>query len=155
MLGRISNNLTYFSKLLIYQTITAPHFNYCSTIFLLLSKSELDTLQKKQNQAMSIILRASRYTSISSMLQQLNILSVRQTVILDSLTFVFRLLHSLLPLHLLDHCRFVSDIHSYNTRSSDDLYRSVQVLTQQPHFHVLKRETKLTKPKLPWLLLVP
>jgi len=124
MLGRISHNLTYFSKLLIYQTIIAPHFNYCSTILFLLSKSELDTLQKKQNQAMRIILRASRYTSISSMLQQLNILSVRQTVILDSLTFVFKMLHNLLPLHLLDHCRFVADIHNYNTRSSDDLYVS-------------------------------
>ena len=42
----------------------------------------------------------------------------------NPVTFVFKLLHDLLPLYLLDHCRFVSDIHSYNTRSNDDLYVS-------------------------------
>lgn len=51
-------------------------------------------------------------------------LSVKQTVTLGTMMFVYKLLHGMLPAHLLDQCAFVRDIHNYNTRSCNNFYVS-------------------------------
>lgn len=124
MLRRIGQNLTQYTKHVIYQTIISPHFSYCSTVLFLLSKTELDVLQRKQNQALRTILKASRYTNIKSMLRQLNLLGVRQMIVLNTMVFIYKMLHGMLPAHLLDHCKFVRDVHEHNTRSCNDFYVS-------------------------------
>lgn len=58
--GRISNKLNKSTRLLVYNTIIAPHINYCSTILFLSDKSHIHRIQKLQNKCMRIILRKKR-----------------------------------------------------------------------------------------------
>lgn len=122
LLRRINQDLSSWTKKSIYQSIIAPHFNFCSTILFLLSDSEISILQKKQNQAMRIILKCSRYTRIKDMLESTNFLSVRQTIMLNTMVFIFKMLHELLPRHLIENCVHVRDIHNHNTRIKDNFY---------------------------------
>lgn len=122
LLRRIGKDLTPWARSTIYKTIILPHLNFCSTILFLLNNSELDILQKKQNIAMRFILGCDRRTNRKIMLDNLNFLSVRQVIILNTMVFIYKLLHRMLPEHLLDNCTFVRDVHDYNTRSRDNLY---------------------------------
>lgn len=88
----------------------------------MMNSSEFDGLQKVQNRALRIILSCSRYTRISSMLETTNVLSVRQTVTYNTLIFIYKMLNGKLPDHLLSNCKFVSDVHKYNTRSTNNFY---------------------------------
>lgn len=122
LLGRIGQDLTVWAKRTIYESIIKPHFNYCSSILFLLSNKEINILQKKQNWAMRIVLKCSKYTSVKLMLDQLNILSVRQMIMLNTMIFIFKIINNLLPPHLLENCTFVYQIHNYNTRSLNSFY---------------------------------
>jgi len=66
---RISENLTVYE--VIYKTIIAPLFEYCSPIILSLSDNNMKYLQKLQNKGMRIILRYNNRTRIEDMLETL------------------------------------------------------------------------------------
>lgn len=122
LLGRIGQNLSSWTRKTIYQSIIKPHFSYCSSILFLCSNKEINDLQKKQNQAMRIILRCNKYSRIQWMLNCLEMLSVRQMIYLNTMLFIFKLLHGLMPTHLLNMCKFASDVHDYNTRYRNNFY---------------------------------
>jgi ABC-type transport system substrate-binding protein len=56
-LARIGKYLTKWTKQLIYETIIAPHYEYCLSIFLSANENDITRLQKLQNKAMRIILK--------------------------------------------------------------------------------------------------
>lgn len=60
----LGHDLTLWTRKTIYESIIQPHFRYCSSILLLCSNKEISDLQKKQNQAMRILLRCNRHTKI-------------------------------------------------------------------------------------------
>ena len=122
VLNRISKNLSSWTRLTIYKSIIAPHLYFCSTLLFLMNNTDLDILQKRQNRALRIILGCNRYAHRIDMLQATNLLSVRQTIVYSSMIFVYKMLNSLLPNHLLKYCTFVRDIHEYDTRSRDNFY---------------------------------
>ena len=119
---RISNNLSTWTKLLIYKTIILPHFTYCPTILFTLYNNELNMLQVKQNIALRIILNSDIYTRINFMLDSLHLLSVKQNLMLNVFIFLFKLLNNMLPQHLLQFCTFVYEVHEYHTRNRDHFY---------------------------------
>lgn len=121
-MGRIGNNLSAWSKLVIYKTIILPHLNYCATVLFLFNNSEINALQKKQNQSMRVILGCNRYTSIKYMLKETKLLSVRQTIFLNSMIFIYKVKHSLLETELLSEIDYVENIHEYDTRSRGNFY---------------------------------
>lgn len=137
VLGRMRKTLSQWSKTTLYKTLIMPHFNYCPTILLLLNESEIETMQKRQNQALRIILDTSRYANIKSMLNTIGILSVRQSIYLNTLIFIFKMIHGLLPRHLLENCVSVRTIHNYETRNADNFYiRTVPRTSDQKNlFH--------------------
>lgn len=117
VLGRMS-----WAKLTVYKTIIAPHFYFCSTLLFLMNNSDIETLQKKQNRALRIILGCNRYTKRVDMLNCTNLLSVRQTITYNTMTFIYKMVNYLLPDHLLSNCTFVKDMHEHNTRSRNNFY---------------------------------
>lgn len=121
-LNRISYFLSEWSKLLVYKTIIAPHFVYCSTISFMFNNDELYNLQKIQNRAVRSILNCNSHTSIRFMLSQVDVLSVKQIIMLNVLIFLFKMLNNMLPAHLLEYCLLVHDIHEYNTRNNQNFY---------------------------------
>lgn len=122
VLGRVSHSLSYWTRMTIYKSIIAPHFYFCSTLLFLVNKSEVDALQRKQNKALRIVLGCNRYTSGNTLLDTTNLLSVKQVITLNTMVFIYKMVHELLPKHLLDRCKFVRDMHGYDTRSRNNFY---------------------------------
>lgn len=121
-LRRISKDVSVFTRLTIYKSIVAPHFEYCSTLLLYLNNNELQVLQKLQNKAMRVILQCTRYTPINNMLQILNFMNVRQRILLRTLQYVYKIKNFTLPNYLCNKVMYVGDIHDYETRGRNDLY---------------------------------
>lgn len=95
---------------------TVVHF------FLSLDKTDLHRLQKLQNKAMRVILRCNKRTSISSMLNNLQWLSVSQKIELNVLIFIFKMIKGLMPDYLFKFVHFNHEIHSYNTKNKNNLH---------------------------------
>ena len=119
---RISANLSMASRLLVYNTIIQPHFNYCSSLLFLLDKNSQSVLQKLQNRGMRIILRCNRYTPISLMLEILNWQSIHHRLYYFTMIFLYKILQGLLPSYLRSFVTFNHEIHEYNTRSRNNLH---------------------------------
>ena len=110
-----------FSRILVYKSIIAPHFEYCATLQLYLNNNEIQQLKKMQNKAMRIILKCNRYTPIDTMLNVSNILNVRQRIVLKSLQFIIKIKCDMAPRYLCDKLSLVRDTHGYNIRSVNDM----------------------------------
>lgn len=118
--GRISNKLDKATRILVYNTIIAPHINYCSTILFLSDKSHIDRVQKLQNKCMRIMLRKRRRTHIKEMLEELKFLSVQQQTARDVLLVIHKVQKGLLPKYL-TNCFQSNERRSYILRNHGDL----------------------------------
>lgn len=120
ILSRSTKLLHKNYKIKVYNSIILPHFLYCPSILFLLSTSQMDTLQKLQNRAMRFILQKDYYTSIRSMLNELNWLNVGQTIMLHTMKFIHNIKFGLCPTYLNEKLQYNNNIHNYNTRRRED-----------------------------------
>lgn len=100
VLSRLRNELTFGQKMLIYKTVVEPHFTYCSSILFQANNGEIDRLQKLQNKCMRSILKVNRFTNVSAMLSTLEILSVRQLIIFNTIVFIHKMVTDQTPAYL-------------------------------------------------------
>lgn len=121
-LCRIGRNLSSWSKLLIFKTIVLPHFNYCSTIMYMFQKGDVEVLQRRQNCALRHILGCNRRTRVRDMLEATKLLSVKQNILLNTMTVIYKIKNGMYPEHILEKLQLVSDIHNYNTRGRQNFY---------------------------------
>lgn len=121
LLYRLGNSISSFTKCTIYKSIILPHFDYCSTLMLNYSKSNIDLLQKLQNRAMRIILKVNRYTNVKLMLDTLGWLSVKQRMIWNSCVLIQKMIDNLTPSYLSNHVKLIKNKHRYDTRQSNQL----------------------------------
>lgn len=119
-IARIGKHLSLSTKLLLYNSIAAPHLEFCSTLLYNLPNFKAEQLQIIQNRAMRTILKCNRYTPIATMLKELNMLSVKQKIIYSVHVFLFKVKNSLLPSYICGKIKFFKDVHSYNTRNCND-----------------------------------
>jgi len=119
--GRIRQKISRKTALSIYNSIIAPHFNYCATILFLCNDREQNKLQILQNRAMRIILRRNRYSKISKMLEELNWLTVKQMLTLNTLIFVHKIRNNLLQKYFTNNIIYNMDIHKHNTRKCKEI----------------------------------
>lgn len=167
VLARLRRNIDYVTCVNIYKTVTAPNLDYVSTILLNCNEGEFDRLQKMQNKAMRIILRASRLTPIKEMLSVLCFLSVKQRVMYNVMILVYKIKNKLVPQYFDDMFKFVKDVHRYSTRGKNDFrlpavnkentkktlfYRGIEVFNELPV--ELKSEICLRKFKKELILYV-
>lgn len=117
VLYRASKNLTTSAKITIYNTIIRPHFQYCSTILFLCTKSDIHKLQIQQNKIMRLVLKCSYDTHINDMLSELKWLSVQQLIYFNVCLFIYKMQHNLLPLHLCKNIKYIYQTHNINTRN--------------------------------------
>lgn len=118
--GRISKCLDKTTKLLVYNTIIAPHIKYCSTILFLSDKSHVERIQKLQNKCMRIILKKRRRTHVKEMLADLKFLSVQQLIARDVMVFIHKVQKGLLPRNLTS-CFQSNEGRAYILRNQDNL----------------------------------
>lgn len=120
VLCRINRYLTFESKVTYVRAVIMPHFDYCATVLLHASDTQLGRLQRLQNKIMRVVLRCSRDTSTDLMLDMLQWLSVRQRINWNCLVFIHKMKTGLLPAYLMDNVEYGRDVHSYNTRRAHD-----------------------------------
>lgn len=117
-LKRIRKNINTMCAINIYNTIIKPHFDFCSTILFLGTNDEINRMQILQNKAMRTITRSSFHTSTNWLLSCLKWLSVRQCIILNVLTFVFKMKHNMMPNYLTSRLQYVQDVQPYSLRNN-------------------------------------
>lgn len=124
-LARIGQNLSCWSRTLIYHTIIQPHFDYCSSILFMTGETQIQRLQLLQNRSMRVILQCNKYTPIVQMFDILKFTSVRNRITIQLLIFIYKILNNLMPLYFQDFLICNNEIHNYATRSSN-LFRVKQ-----------------------------
>lgn len=114
---RISSNLSQWAKMVVYNTIILPHFNYCCSLLISCTQQEMDRLQIQQNKVMRVITNSSKYTPIKSMLDLLNWLPVRQIVQKANLVLIYKIEHGQMPIYLSQFLEKRENFFDYNIRS--------------------------------------
>jgi ribosomal protein L33 len=102
--------------------LVLPHLVYSAAILYSANKNDIGRLQKLQNRAMRIILKERRDTSIRSMLDKLNWLSVEKFVKFQVMTLIYKIKKSLAPNYLSQKLITFESVHSYPTRNKSNFY---------------------------------
>lgn len=95
VLRRISMDLTPYMRCTVYKSIVAPLFEYCASILLGVSDTNLQYLQKLQNKGMRIILRCNKYVRIKNinMLDALQFMSIRERIEFDICILIYKMVN--------------------------------------------------------------
>lgn len=117
---RIGKNLSLDTKHLLYNSIAAPHLEFCSTLLFNLPSVKTKRIQIIQNRAMRTILKCDRYTPVQTMLNVLNILSVKQKVLFNVCVFIFKIEKKLVPEYVCERVQVFREVHNYSTRNCND-----------------------------------
>lgn len=141
-LRRIRNKLDIKTSLLLFNSLIAPHIDFCSTILFMLNETDLQTIQLIQNRALRIILNRARDTSIVSMHQEADLLTVRQRIKHNVLLFMFKATKELLPPYITNQLAYVADVQPYALRSNQNL-RLPQLLTNMGQRSFLYRGAQM------------
>lgn len=118
---RLNKYLSFDNKLMIYNTLIAPHFDYCASILFTATQQQQKRMQLLQNKVMRLILGCERLTPRSFMLDCLRWMSVRQRVEYNTLVFIFRLTKGMAPQYLTDTIVYGSDVHQHFTRQAREI----------------------------------
>lgn len=120
-LYRINKYISPYTRVTIYKTIIAPHFEYCNSTMLNYNGYSMESLQKVQNRAMRAILRCNRYTPICNMLDATGFMSVNQRMVFNVCIMVYKMVNGIGPGYLNREVKRVSDRHGYETRNANSL----------------------------------
>lgn len=116
-LRRVSKDVSLYTRIIIYNTVIRPHYQYCCTILYLLNTGQKNKLQVLQNRAMRSILKCNKYTPINSMLSVLNWLSIIDLINYYTMIFIHKIKIRQYPNYL--EISKNREIHSYPTKSSN------------------------------------
>jgi hypothetical protein len=115
-LRRLGGKVSMWTRIMIYNTIIKPLFEYGATVMYQSYQNEIKKLQILQNKAMRAILRCKKETHIKDMLQTLNWLSIENSIRLLVLVFIFKLKKGLMPIYLSCKIRLIKDLQTTVTR---------------------------------------
>jgi hypothetical protein len=116
MFRKIGPKIDKFTKIILYKSLIAPHFDYCSSILFSLSDTRIKELQKIQNKFMRNILCVSRYTSIGRMLNAIGFQSIYQRLAFNNLKLIYKIEHDLAPRYLKILLKKNKEKYNYNLR---------------------------------------
>lgn len=128
-LQRIGNHISAYARSIVYKSIIAPHFEYYSTVMLCMGITEIDKLQKAQNRAMRAILHVDRSASISSMLEALQFMSIKERMEYNACVFVFKILKEMLPIDLVRRVQLVAERRERETRQDANVVINIRKTT--------------------------
>jgi hypothetical protein len=109
-----------------YQTLVQPCIDYCITVYGYCSEKNVNKVQRIMNRAARIITGIYDWNVRGiTLLKQLGLMSFTQRRDYFMGVLTFKCLNGHLPDYLGDHLMYVSQRHSFNTRSSQskDLYQ--------------------------------
>jgi len=121
VLRRISTNLTPYMRCVVYKAIIAPLFEYCSSILLCLSDTNMQYLQKLQNKGMRIILRCNIRVRIKDMLEALQFMSVKERIVYNVCILIHKMVTGQCPSYLKNKIELVGTESGVQTRQRGTL----------------------------------
>lgn len=113
---RLDSDLNAENKILLYKSLVAPHFEYCSSILFCLSDSNIQELQKMQNKFMRNILKMNRFTSSDFMLDALCFQSVKQRLTFNMMKMFYKIENGLMPKYLQRYLKKNNTRYNYSSR---------------------------------------
>lgn len=119
---RVSDNLSDWCKLAVYNTIIFPHFNYCMSLLISCKKDDIYNLQLLQNKTMRIILNCNMHVPVKDMLNSLKWLNVDQIIEQSTVILVYKIANNLAPQYLQKFLIKRSSLHAYGTRNCDNYH---------------------------------
>jgi hypothetical protein len=125
-LGRLKKCMSPWCLKIVYNTIVAPHFNYCATVLLDIKKQDQSSLQVLQNRGMRTVLKCDYSVHRVDMLEELNWLSVQQNIMFKVIMFIYDLTHDEKKGYFSHMYKVNKDVHAYNTRSANNFHMPLQ-----------------------------
>src|SRR5436190_17653076 len=103
----------------VYGTIVAPLIEYCASIYIGLNETNIQRLQKLQNQGMRIILRKDRKEKVTNMLKVLKFMSIKDRIKYNVCILVYKMVNKLCPQYLSKEVEMVQARSNRNTRKGN------------------------------------
>lgn len=122
MMRRAGADLSANMRCVIYKSMVAPLFEYCASILVDLSITNLQQLQKLQNQGMRIILRCNRRVRILDMLEALCFMSIKERIEYNVCLLVYKIVNGLCPNCLCNEIKVLQGEGIINTRQRGKIY---------------------------------
>jgi hypothetical protein len=116
---RCEKKMNYNAKVTFYKSLVQSLTDSCGTILFLVNQSQLSRIQLIQNRFARTLLRADCRASITSMLDQLQWMSIKQRVNFNTLKFLQKVNYGQAPIYLQALLRRVGDTHGRTTRQRD------------------------------------
>ena len=101
-LSSIRRYLTVNATRTVVQALITSRLDYCNSLMINISSTQMERLQKIQNKAARMISRVPSSQHITPVLQQLHWLPVRCRITYKILVTVFKCLHALAPTYLIE-----------------------------------------------------
>jgi len=127
MCNRLAKNVGILHKLkflpsdvllLLYNTLCAPHIQYCITSWFNTSKQNIDRIFKLQKRAVRNISHSSYYSHTAPIFSHLGILNVHDTNLFQTAIFMYLCFNKFLPTSMQEHFHLNNSLHNYQTRNA-------------------------------------
>jgi len=109
-------------RCVVYKAIIAPLFEYCSSILLSITDTNMQYLQKLQNKG--IILRCDYRTKIKDMHEALNFMSIRERIEYNVCILIYKMITGECPNYLKNKIELVEINQGIQTRQKGDIHIS-------------------------------
>lgn len=121
LLRRLSSKMTNESRIVFLKSIILPHYDYCSSILMMLGRGKLDSIQTCINKAMRAALRLPYGTRATGMRETLKILKVQERLKLNAIKLINKTLMRGLPLSLFSKFKRRNELRPRELRNDMEL----------------------------------
>ena len=117
-MNRVKHVLTSSALYSLYCTLVMPYLTYCCEVWGNNYKNPRPIIVYSTKRAIRICLNTNYKCHTKPLFYQLRSFNVFDIIALNSLVFMYKAFHNLLPTHLLSYFKKVNDSHNHNTRNN-------------------------------------
>ena len=123
LIWRLRNSLHKENLITLYNSLVLPYLNYCNTVWATNAKqSELERVFKIQKKCLRIATHSHYLAPSAPLFSDQSLLNIFDINKLELATFMFKFKNDVLPESFNNLFRLNSQIHNYNTRSSNKFH---------------------------------
>lgn len=114
--------MSSYMKCTVYKAIIAPIFEYCASVLVGISKTNVKHLQKLQNQGMRIKLKCNKRARIRNMLEALHFMSIEERIEYNVCLLIYKMINGMCPCYLYGKSELMQQKSAINTRQKENVY---------------------------------
>ena len=143
VMNRVKHVLTSSALYSLYCTLVMPYLTYCCEVWGNNYKTSIHSLFILQKRAIRICLNTDYKCHTKLLFYQLRSLNVFDTIDFNSLVFMYKAFHNLLPTSLLSYFKKVNDSHNHNTRNNTLSFKVRYRRTSKKALSICVKGTKM------------